>query len=227
MLISEPAVLQKREERAPKVALSGAVFGALVNLSGRRRFTSQRIVLYALLASSGREGALETAREALGLFRDAHTALVHGNDQVPGIFSDALREAYFGDLDADSKIREFMDLAERTFDAIQARARRVPALLDELVEIATPLLAVVNHLTQVYEQESKRHAVVLRKQLLGVMTDIKTIAKQARMVSFNALIIAARAGDAGREFSVVAGELSTITSKIDDLAQVALSDSVA
>ena len=35
------------------ITLSGDVLGALINLSGRRRFTSQRVVLYAVLASMG------------------------------------------------------------------------------------------------------------------------------------------------------------------------------
>lgn len=70
----------------PAKPLSGEVFGALINLSGRRRFTSQRLVLYAVLAAQGQEGAADTARDALKLFREAHHALLNGSDALPGIF---------------------------------------------------------------------------------------------------------------------------------------------
>ena len=66
----------------------------------------------------------------------------------------------------------------------------------------------------------------MRKQLAGIMSDIESIAKQARMVAFNAQIVAARAGNAGKEFSVVAGVLSDITSEIDTLVKEAMNDSV-
>lgn len=221
----EPTKTHKHE--SAKTKLSGDVFGALINLSGRRRFTSQRVVLYAVLASLGRDGAIETASDALTLFRDAHIALIEGKGGLPGIFCDQLKDAYFGTLQGDKNIRDFIRLAESTLNAIKTDARQAPALLDELVRSATPLLAVLNGLTLVYEEQSKRHAVILKKQLLGMMTDIKTIAKQARMVSFNAQIVAARAGDAGKEFSVVASVLSNITGEIDDLVQEALSGSVA
>jgi hypothetical protein len=207
--------------------LSGEVFGALINLSGRRRFTSQRLVLYAVLASQGHDGAVKTAREALALFRGAHTALVKGSDTVPGIFCEEVREAYFGKLAGDAQIVYFMNLAERTLNAIEDRLRDAPALLEELVRITTPLLSVLNQITTVYEEQSKRHAVLMKKQLRGIMTDIETIAKQAKMVSFNARIVAARAGQAGKEFSVVAGVLSNITTEIDDLVRAALSGAAA
>lgn len=207
--------------------LSGEVFGALINLSGRRRFTSQRLVLYAVLASQGHDGAVKTAREALALFRGAHTALVKGSDSVPGIFCEEVREAYFGKLDGDAQIVYFMSLAERTLNAIEDRLRDAPALLEELVRITTPLLGILNQITTVYEEQSKRHAVLMKKQLRGIMTDIETIAKQAKMVSFNARIVAARAGQAGKEFSVVAGVLSNITTEIDDLVRAALSGAAA
>jgi len=216
-----------RNHSNAKLKLSGDVFGALINLSGRRRFTSQRVVLYAVLASLGHDGAIETSLDALKLFRDAHIALVEGKGELPGIFCDQLKDAYFGPLAGDKSIREFIHLAESALVAIKTDARRAPAMLDELVRSATPLLAVLNALTLVYEEQSKRHAVVLKRQLLEMMTDIKTIAKQARMVSFNAQIVAARAGDAGREFKVVASVLTNITGEIDDLVHQALSNSVA
>ncbi len=207
--------------------LSGEVYGTLINLSGRRRFTSQRVVLYALLASQGRDGSLGMSNDALNAFREAHTVLVEGAGQMPGVFCDELREAYFGAPAGDRTIREFIGLAQRTLDAIKSRARIAPDLLDELIERATPLLAVLNAITQVYEELAKRAATVARRQLAGLMGDIGSIAKHAHIVSFNAQVVAARAGASGREFSVVAAELSRITGRLDELIREALSTPTA
>jgi hypothetical protein len=201
----------------PAKPLSGEVFGALINLSGRRRFTSQRLVLYAVLAAQGQPGAAETAQDALNLFRDAHHTLLNGSDTLPGIFCPELQEAYYGKRDGARQIKDFIDLAQRALD----RGRAGPAL-EQLVETATPVLAVLNQLTAIYEEQSKQHAVLMKKQLRGVITDIETIARQAKMVTFNARVVAARAGPAGREFAVVAGVLSNITTEIDDMVKAAL-----
>ncbi len=214
-------------EVAAKVHLSGDVFGALINLSGRRRFTSQRVVLYAVLASMGHEGAVATARDTLALLRDAHLILIEGKGGLPGIFCGQLRDAYFGTLEGDRVIRDFIGLAESTLDGIVGNARGAPGLLDELVRSATPLLSVLNGLTLVYEEQSKRHAQAQRRQLQDMMGDIKTIARQARMVAFNAQIVAARAGPAGKEFAVVASTMTSVTSEIDELVRQALSSSLA
>lgn len=203
--------------------LSGEVFGALINLSGRRRFTSQRLVLYAVLAAQGHADGEATAREALALFRGAHRQLVKGDSALPGIFCLELQDAYFGRLDGDRRIGQFIDLAERTLHAIGQGGRGAPALLAELVQATTPLLAILNQITTIYEEQSRRHAQLMKKQLRGVITDIETIAKQAKMVAFNARIVAARAGHAGKEFAVVAGVLSNITNEIDEMVREALS----
>jgi hypothetical protein len=216
----------KAAPAAAEVHLSGDVFGALINLSGRRRFTSQRVVLYAVLASMGHEGAVATARETLALFRDAHTTLIDGKGNVPGIFCGQLRDAYFGTLQGDKVNRNFIKLAEQTRDGIVGNGRGAPVLLDELVRSATPLLSVLNGLTLVYEEQSKRHALAQKRQLQDMMGDIKTIARQARMVAFNAQIVAARAGPVGREFAVVASTMTSVTSEIDELVHKALSSSL-
>lgn len=221
-----PPLYRHRSAFAPS-SLSGETFGVLINLSGRRRFTSQRLVLYAVLASLGHEAAVDTACEALRQFSDAHTALVKGSDELPGVFCEELEQAYFGSAQGERQIREFMALAERALAALQAASSQAPGLLDQLVRSATPMLAVLNGITQVYEELARRHARQVKKQLHGIMTDIESIAKQARMVSFNAQIVAARAGMAGREFSVVASELSNITGEIDILVRQALHDSSA
>jgi hypothetical protein len=215
------------EFTAMRARLSGDVFGALINLSGRRRFISQRVVLFAVLASLGRDGASETARETLALFRDTHLTLVEGKGGLPGIFCEQLRDAYFGVLQGDAVIRKFIDLAAATLDAMSGDGKGAPAMLDELVSSATSLLNVLNGLTLVYEEQSKRYAQAQKKAVQSMMGDIKTIAKQARMVAFNAQIVAARAGQAGREFAVVASTMTSITGEIDDLVHEALTGALA
>ena len=226
--MSEIALAEVRQRRpaGARVAVSGELFGVLINLAGRQRMLSQRIVLNAVLASLGQDHTMAIARETLALFRDSHTTLVQGNDELPGVFFEELRQAYFGPLQGDKHIREFMDLAERALDATAANFRSAPGLLRELGQSATAIVTLLNRITVVYEDESRRHSKAQKKQLHDMMNNIQTIAKQARIVSCNAQIVAARAGAAGREFSVVAGVLSTITGEIDELVHVALNGSL-
>lgn len=202
--------------------LPGEVFGKLINLSGRRRFTSQRLVLYAVLAAQGKSDGVAVARSALTLFDNAHASLMQKKDDLPGVFCDALRQAYFGALQGDARIRAFSLLAQRTLDAIADGRRQAGELLAQLVDASTPLLDALNALTAVYEDESRRHALLLEKRRRLVMGDIERIAREARMVAFNAQVIAARAGEAGREFAVVGSRLSDITGQIDGLVRQAM-----
>ena len=227
MLDQEVVVTPQPVPEAAAVKLSGDMFGALINLAGRRRFTSQRVVLFAVLASMGHDGAIGTARDTLAQFRDAHLTLVEGKGGLPGIFCGQLRDAYFGTLQGDKIIRDFIALADAALDAIVADGRGAPALLDELVRSATPLLSVLNGLTLVYEEQCKRYAQAQRRQLQDMMGEIQTISKQARRVAFNAQVVAARAGAAGQEFAAVAGSMSNITGEIDDLVHEALSGALA
>ena len=146
-------------------AISGDVFGSLINLAGRQRMLSQRIVLNAVLASLKQDMAMETARETLTLFRVSHTRLVVGNGDLPGIFFDELQQAYFGRLQGDKLIREFISLAERTLNASDAGCRTAPALLSELVQKADSIVVLLNHITVAYEEECRRHAITQKKRL--------------------------------------------------------------
>ena len=57
---------------------------------------------------------------------------------------------------------------------------------------------------------------LLAKQKTG---DIQQITNQSKILALNAMIEAARAGDAGRGFSVVASEMKNISTQISDVAQ--------
>jgi Type IV pili methyl-accepting chemotaxis transducer N-term len=210
---------------APKQT-AGELIGKTINLSGRRRFTSQRVVLYAVLALQGRDGALAIARDALTTFSEAHRALLDG-ELSPQALGGELTSAYFGPDRADERIVAFIASAGRALEAIEAQTRSAPALLEALVEAATPLLATLNRLTQLYEDLARHQAAAAKKQLTAVMGDIEQIAKHARIVSFNAQVVAARAGASGREFAVVSGELTQITGKLDGLVREAVRSAVA
>lgn len=212
------------EAASPDVSsLSGEAFATMINLSGRRRFTSQRVVLYTVLAASGHADASSVAHEALELFRDAHHALIHGNTVLPGVFGAPLHDAYFGSAQGNAKILGFITLAERVLFAIASGwQRQVPTLLEELVESSSALLGILNSLTAIYETEARNHAHRVENLLQGAMQEIKTVSKQAQVVAMNARIVAARAGAAGNEFAVVATELISITTDIGTILQRAM-----
>ena len=210
-----------------RLPVSSEVYGTLINLSGRRRVTSQRVILFAVLASIDEDGAIAEAQTALGILSDAHKILIEGNRTLPGVFSEQLHAAYYGPLQGHEKISAFIALAQRTLRAITANARDAKELLNQLIKSANPMLALFNQITLVYEEELIRHTERSKRQTVELMSNIQSISKEANIVSMNAQIIAAHAGGAGREFSVVARALSDITGRIDLLAFKALKNVIA
>lgn len=217
----------RQHQPAPNTpkAISAETFSSLINLAGRQRMLSQRVILNTLLASQGQQDARLVAQEALALFAATHEDLVEGNQQLPGIFSPALEAAYFGENKADTVIKRFIQEAQQALNDQDEAVALSQAQIDRLGKYATPLVTMLNQITQVYELEAKQQASRHQKQQQELMENIQQITKQAKIVSINAKIIAARAGHVGREFSVVAGVLAEITNELDELILKAVRNS--
>ncbi|MBT9594623.1 MAG: type IV pili methyl-accepting chemotaxis transducer N-terminal domain-containing protein [Vitreoscilla sp.] len=193
----------------------------LVNQAGRQRMLSQRIILHAVLASQGDEGARQTAHDALALFERSHETLSRGSPELPMPADRRLVDAFHGPQGADTPIREFIGLAHR---ALQPAGRlgphTVPAL-PRLTAQATPVLNLLQRLTQLYETLALESAKTRRRQSADLIDRIQRVAREARIVTFNARVGAARAGAVGREFAAVADILARITEEVEHLAKQA------
>ncbi|WP_374318184.1 type IV pili methyl-accepting chemotaxis transducer N-terminal domain-containing protein [Aquabacterium sp.] len=207
--------------------VSADVFSTLINVAGRQRMLSQRIVLKTLRAALGRAQALSEAEQALQQFKSAHLLLVQGGKDLPGLFCESIRQAYFGPSKADERIRAFMAQADAALKDARAGGGADAASVAQLEELATPMLVLLNDITQVYEQEARAHASELKRHSANLLGQIVGISREARIVAFNARVIAARSVSGGPEFAVVAGELSRITDEIDRLANSAIGQPAA
>jgi hypothetical protein len=138
----------------------------LINLAGRQRMLSQRVVLHTVLAAQGDLAALTVAQEALELFRFSHGRL---------LAAPPLHDALHGERGANAPAQAFMQLAEETLSAIARTQHGIARMVSSLVARAGPVLGVLNDLTQVCEmlsrgelQAQRAHQAALREQMLGL-----------------------------------------------------------
>jgi methyl-accepting chemotaxis protein len=195
----------------------------LINLAGRQRMLSQRLVLFAVLARQGRADALRTARDTLKQLSDSHRLLVEGGDGLPGLFSAGLKQVFTSGDKAHARVQDFLALADRALTEMSRLDQPDgEGALPNLIDAASQILGVLNLVTQAYENEAHQLAQVQHKQRTRLIEDIQAVSREAKVVAFNAQVAAHRAGEAGREFAVVATRMSTITDEVDALAREAL-----
>lgn len=93
-----------------------------------------------------------------------------------------------------------------------------PSIVSPLAKLAKSWLESelrVNQSTVTRREDMRRSA----ENIEGVLELIQAIAKQTKLLSLNASIEAARAGDAGRGFGVVAGEVKNMSEQTNDAVE--------
>ena len=188
---------------------------SLVNLAARQRMLSQRLALQILLAAQGREGMEQAAQATLRLFADSQAQLLSTVGRLPAVDAAALQAVYQGPGGVQRLIDSFITQAKDALAPGPLQARALAWLVDHIDEVLTAL----NTATTAFDQICTRKEASLMKELRGIVGDIQSVAREAKVVSFNAQVIAARAGSVGREFAVVASTLSTISTEVDTLAR--------
>lgn len=192
---------------------------SLVNLAARQRMLSQRMILQTVLASHGDTARLQAAQRSLQMFAESQQHLLATTRQLEPASAGKINDTYHGTRGVGPVVQAFMQLMRTALDQIAATSPRVPTTMAELVGHTDRILEALNTATTAFDDIAKARSDAMMKELAGIVGDIQSVAKEAKVVSFNAQVMAARAGQHGREFAVVANVLSDITTEIDRLTR--------
>ena len=194
---------------------------SLVNLAARQRMLSQRMILQTVLAAQGDVARLQAAQRSLQIFTESQQHLLATGAQLEPASARRIAETYQGTRGVGPVVQAFMQLVRSALDQIEAASPRAVATTAELVGHTERILEALNTATTAFDDLATARSGAMMKELAGIVGDIQSVAKEAKVVSFNAQVMAARAGQHGREFAVVANVLSDITSEIDRLTRKA------
>ncbi len=223
---------------SPAPNIDGAYFTGLINMAGRQRMLSQRIGLILMIAACAdpgqRQGHAEALGRALDLFEASHALIVAGRTDAahPPVplpqLSAYLDTPFQGDNQSVERILKTFTTEARAF--AQRLARGDALAIDEVApfsaRIAGPILTRIAgtidrleaDITQILKERSAETAAQ-RDKVMKAVGRIGQAADTARMISFNARISAARAGEFGREFTALTNEIKTISDDIQSASR--------
>jgi len=191
---------------------------SIVNIAARQRMLSQRMVLQTVLATRGSALHLQAARTSLALFNASQARLLETHRHLDEAGASLIRRTYAAPDGVGTTIESFARQVGTTLDLAERQSPRTEEALALLVEGTDAVLDALNRATTAFDQLARTQSDAMMKELTGIVASIQTVAREAKVVSFNAQVMAARAGTHGREFAVVANVLSGITNEIDGLS---------
>ncbi|CAN7155427.1 methyl-accepting chemotaxis protein [Phenylobacterium sp. LjRoot219] len=222
-------VVANEEARADPVRGNAdrAALGALINIAGRQRMLSHRAVMFLALSQlpGGDAGKhLDQASAALAGFAGGVRLLLDGDagEGIPPLFSARVRELLAAEAAGQGSgvqaLQSFGGRGQACLDRLRAADPACGGEVRALADLAgTVLLPLLNAIVAAFEQDladalqsEAARVEDIRLVMAGALDDIELTATRIRLIAFNALIEAARAGDAGRAFSVIAEEIKNL-----------------
>ncbi|MCH2078329.1 MAG: methyl-accepting chemotaxis protein [Rhodobacteraceae bacterium] len=165
--------------------------------------------------------ATKGAAKALSGYQRLHMALV-GRGPLPELNTKALdwmREVADQHPETLATLTEYGKKASRVVSALEKEAKLEASHIEDLISYvyqkfhyaAVDLAEAITSAHHVVLAEERQRAEEARNSAQGAVDRIDTISRTVRLIALNAAVEAARAGDAGRGFSVIAQEIKSLS----------------
>ncbi len=206
----------------------------IVNSLGRLKMLTQKMALLISYLHFRTENESQTKinfasfKESFEFFKNEWNFIVQKTEEY---IKNNKRIHYLVYDDGKTKVASLMEVIKKMINNLE-NGEKISS--NEFENTSKKLMVeipnLLNEINTQFYQEGKntveldeKNYQLTQKDILKTLKSITEIASSARMISFNAHIIAERAGgDIGKEFSVVAEGISKLTTRINDLVDKAL-----